>query len=285
MQSSGVKGIFAMLVAVALFAFMDAMMKHLVGHYPPMQVACLRGLASLPFVVVPILARGRVSRLVPVRWPLHLLRGALGVLMLWGFVYSVRELSLADSYAIFLCAPLLVTALSVPLLGEQVDARRWVAIAVGLGGVLLMLRPSAGSWLTLGGLAALMSAACYSLSAISVRVLTRTDTTESMVFWVMALLGAGAGMLAVPDWVGVEAAHWPWIAGIGLVGAVAQHYITEAFRHAPASVVVPFEYTALLWGMALDFTFWRVLPGALTLLGGGVVVAAGMYLIARERRS
>jgi drug/metabolite transporter (DMT)-like permease len=273
-----------MLVAVALFAFMDAMLKHLVGHYPPMQVACLRGLASLPFVLVPVLLRGNAARLVPVRWSLHLFRGVLGILMLWGFVYSVRELSLVDSYSIFMCAPLLVAALSVPLLGERVDARRWIAIAVGLGGVLMMLRPSAGSWLTLGGLAALLSAACYSLSAISVRVLTRTDTTESMVFWVMALLGAGAGLLAAPDWVAVQATHWPWIAAVGLTGAAAQHYITEAFRHAPASVVVPFEYTALLWGMTLDLTIWGVLPGALTLAGGGIVVGAGLYLIWRERQ-
>jgi drug/metabolite transporter (DMT)-like permease len=263
---------------------MDAMMKHLVGHYPPMQVASMRGFASLPFVLLPVVLRGNYRRLAPVRWSLHLLRGVLGVIMLWGFVYSVSELSLADSYSIFLCAPLVVTALSVPLLGERVDGRRWLAIGVGLAGVLVMLRPSAGQWITLGGLAALVSATCYSLSAISVRVLTRTDTTESMVFWVMLLLALGAGALAAPSWVAVEAAHVPWLVAIGVVGAGGQHFITEAFRHAPASVVVPFEYTALLWGVALDFLVWQVLPGAVTLAGGTVVIGAGLYLIARERR-
>ena len=284
MQSTAMRGIVAMLFAVALFAFMDAMMKHLVGHYPPMQVASMRGFASLPFVLLPIVLRGTYGRLVPVRWPLHLLRGVLGVIMLWTFVYSVRELSLANTYSIFLCAPLVVTALSVPLLGERVDPRRWAAIGVGLAGVLVMLRPSAGHWVTLGGLAALSSAICYSLSVISVRVLTRTDTTESMVFWVMLALALGAGALAVPSWEAVRVEHWPWLAGIGLIGAAGQHYITEAFRHAPASVVVPFEYTALLWGVALDFAVWRMLPGMLTLAGGGIVVAAGLYLVARERR-
>ena len=277
------RGIAAMLLAVALFAFMDAMMKHLVAHYPPMQVASMRGFASLPFVLLPIVLRGTYRRLVPVRWSLHLLRGVLGVIMLWTFVYSVRELSLADTYSIFLCAPLVVTALSVPLLGERVDSRRWMAIGVGLAGVLVMLRPSAGHWVTLGGLAALLSATCYSLSVISVRVLTRTDTTESMVFWVMLALALGAGALAVPSWEAVRIEHWPWLAGIGMIGAAGQHYITEAFRHAPASVVVPFEYTALLWGVALDLAVWGVLPGMLTLAGGGIVVAAGLYLVARER--
>jgi drug/metabolite transporter (DMT)-like permease len=264
---------------------MDAMMKHLVGHYPPMQVASLRGFASLPFVLLPVLLRGTARRLVPQRWSLHVLRGVLGVVMLWGFVYAVRDLSLADAYSIFLCAPLLVTALSVPLLGERVDASRWLAIAIGLAGVLLMLRPAAGRWVTLGGFAALASAVCYSVSAVSVRVLTRTDTTESMVFWVMLSVGFGAGALAAHSWVPVQASHWPWIAGIGLVGAGAQHLITEAFRHAPASVVAPFEYTALLWGVALDVVVWHVLPGAVTLAGGAIVVGAGLYLVERERRT
>jgi drug/metabolite transporter (DMT)-like permease len=279
------RGIVAMLLAVALFSVMDAMMKHLVGHYPPMQVASLRGFASLPFVLLPVLLRGRARRLVPQRWSLHLLRGVLGVVMLWSFVYAVRDLSLADAYSIFLCAPLLVTALSVPLLGERVDASRWLAIAIGLAGVLLMLRPTAGQWATLGGFAALASALCYSVSAVSVRVLTRTDTTESMVFWVMLSVGLGAGVLAANSWVPVQAHHWPWIAGIGLVGAGAQHLITEAFRHAPASVVAPFEYTALLWGVALDVIVWHVLPGAVTLAGGAIVVGAGLYLVERERRT
>jgi len=276
------RGIGAMLLAVALFAFMDAMMKHLVGHYPPMQVASLRGFASLPFVLLPIVLRGNYRRLVPVRWSLHWFRGALGVVMLWAFVYSVRELSLADAYSIFLCAPLVVTALSVPLLGERVDARRWIAIGVGMAGVLVMLRPSAAQWITLGGVAALAAAICYSLSVISVRILTRTDTTESMVFWVMAMLAVGAGVLAVPAWVPVQPEHVPWLVGIGFVGAGGQHFITEAFRHAPASVVVPFEYTALLWGVALDFAIWSVLPGMVTLAGGAVVIAAGLYLARRE---
>jgi drug/metabolite transporter (DMT)-like permease len=284
-ESTAMRGIAAMLLAVALFAFMDAMMKHLVGHYPPMQVASLRGFASLPFVLLPVLLRGAGRRLVPVRWTLHLLRGVLGVVMLWSFVYSVRELSLADAYSIFLCAPLLVTALSVPLLGERVDARRWLAIAVGLAGVLLMLRPTAGRWVTLGGLAALTSALCYSVSAVTVRALTRTDSTESMVFWVMLAVGLGAGALAANSWEPVQANHWPWIVGIGLVGAGGQHFITEAFRHAPASVVAPFEYTALLWGVALDVVVWHVFPGTVTFAGGAIVVGAGLYLIERERRT
>jgi drug/metabolite transporter (DMT)-like permease len=240
--------------------------------------------ASLPFVLLPVVVRGRIRRLKPVNVRLHLLRGLLSVLMLGSFIYAVRESSLATTYSIFMCAPLVVAALSVPLLREKVSRAQWVAIAVGLGGVLLMIAPrGGGEWVSVGALAAVVAVATYSLAAVSIRFLSRTDTTESMVFWFSVLLSLGAGLLAIPGWVPLLAAHWPLILGIGLTGAIGQHFITEAFRRAPAAVVVPFEYTALLWGVVLDLAIWGVLPGSVTLAGGAIVVAAGLYLMARER--
>jgi drug/metabolite transporter (DMT)-like permease len=271
-----------MLLAVALFSVMDAQLKLLAGHYAPLQVSCLRGLTSLPVVLLPVLLRGRLARLRMVNVRLHLLRGALSVLMLGSFVFAVRESSLATTYSIFMCAPLMVAALSVPLLGEKVARVQWGAICVGLAGVLLMLRPGAGNWVSVGSLAAVIAALTYSLAVISLRILSRTDTTESMVFWFTALLSVGAGLLAIPGWKPIQFAHWPLLAGIGLFGALGQHFITEAFRNAPVAVVTPLEYTALVWGVLLDLAVWRVLPGAITLLGGAIVIGAGLYVIRRE---
>jgi drug/metabolite transporter (DMT)-like permease len=278
------RGILAMLLAVALFAVMDAQLKLLAGHYGPMQVAFLRGVTSLPFVLLPVLARGRIARLRPVNVRLHLLRGVLSVLMLGSFIFAVRESSLATTYSIFMFAPLLVAAISVPLLGERVAGGQWAAIAVGLGGVLLMIAPRGeAGWVSLGALAALVAVVTYALSAVSIRLLSRTDTTESMVLWFTVLLSAGAGLLAIPGWVPLVAGHWPLFVGIGVAGATGQHFITEAFRRAPAAVVAPFEYTALLWGVVLDLLVWGVLPGAVTLAGGAIVIGAGLYLLQRER--
>lgn len=279
------RGIVAMLVAIAFFAVMDAQLKLLAGHYGPMQVAFLRGVTSLPFVLLPVLLRGRLARLKPVNVRLHLARGALSVLMLGSFIFAVRESSLATTYSIFMCAPLVVAALSAPMLGERVAGAQWGAISAGLAGVLLMIAPrGGGEWVSLGALAAVVAVATYSLSVVTLRLLSRTDTTESMVFWFSVLLSAGAGLLAMPAWVPLDLDHWPLFVGVGVTGALGQHFITEAFRHAPAAVVVPFEYTALLWGVALDFVIWRVLPGAVTLAGGAIVIGAGLYLLARERR-
>jgi len=276
------RGILAMLAAVAFFSLMDAQLKLLAAHYPPLQVSFLRGATSLPFVLLPILLRGRLARLRPVNVRLHLLRGVLSVVMLGSFVFAVRESSLATTYSIFMCAPLVVAALSAQMLGERVTRLQWTAIGVGLAGVLLMLRPEGAQWISVGSVAAVVAALCYSLAVITLRVLARTDTTESMVFSFTFLLAVGAGLLSIPGWTPVFWAHWPLLVGIGLLGSLGQHFITEAFRNAPASVVTPFEYTALLWGVLLDLVVWGVLPGAVTLVGGAIVIGAGLFLIRRE---
>jgi len=272
-----------MLAAVAFFSFMDGVLKVFAGAYPPMQVGAMRGAASLPFALLPVLVRGRWSDLRPTRWGMHLLRGVFAVIMLGGFVYALRVLSLADTYAIFFVAPLMVTALSVPVLGEQVGWRRWLAIGVGFLGVMVMLRPGGAGLTPIGALAAIGAAAAYAGTVVSTRVMTRTDTNTSMVVWYLVLLTLFAGLLAAPGWVSVRAEHWAWLAALGFFGFLGQHFITEAFRRAPPPVVAPFEYTAILWGVAIDWAFWDTLPHARVYFGGGIVVGAGLYLIWRER--
>jgi drug/metabolite transporter (DMT)-like permease len=276
------KAIILMLAAVAAFAGMDTLLKILSQHYPPMEVVTLRGAASMPFMLLPLLVIGRLSALKPVRIGMHFLRGVLMLFVLGAFVYAVRVLSLADAYAIFLAAPLIVTALSVPLLGEHVGWRRWVAICVGLIGVITMLKPSAASLVSLGAVAALLSATGYAFNAIALRIITRTDTTASVVFWMIGFMTVIAACVAAPQWVEIRSADWILLAAIGLFSSIAQHLLTEAFRNAPPSVVAPFEYTALLWGIGIDRVVWGVFPSSRVYIGGGIVIASGLYLIWRE---
>jgi drug/metabolite transporter (DMT)-like permease len=272
-----------MLAAVGVLSLMDAAMKWLSPHYPPLQVAAMRGAASFPLVVIWLALRGGLRQVVAVRWALQLARGAMSVVMLTCFVFAVRALPLADAYSIFFVSPLLITALSVPLLGERVDSRRWAAIAVGLLGVLVVLRPTGAGTLTLAGVAALAAAGCYSLSAIAVRVLGRTDSTESMMFWFTGIVALGARALAAPRWVALRPEHWPLIAAVAVTGAFGQYAVTEAFRRGEVSVVAPFEYTAIGWGIGLDWALWSSRPQARMLAGAAIVIAAGLYLLHRER--
>jgi drug/metabolite transporter (DMT)-like permease len=281
--SRRVRAMLTMLVAVGVFALMDAGLKQLSAHYPPFQVAALRGASSLPLVLAWALATTGVQPLLRVRWSLHLLRGVIGVAMMAAFVYAIHRLPLSTAYSIFFIAPLLITALSVPFLGERVGPRRWIAIAIGLVGVLVLLRPTGAGLLSLASLAVLLAALMYAISAITVRVLARTDSTEAMMVWLMAMMAVGAGVLAIPGWVPLRADDAWLILGVGVAGGLGQYAITEAFRMGEASLIAPLEYTALVWGVLLDATLWGVLPDAVTWIGAAIIIASGLYLLRRER--
>jgi drug/metabolite transporter (DMT)-like permease len=272
-----------MIVAVATFSGMDTLLKLLAAHYPPLEVAVLRGACSLPFMLVPVAVSGRWRSLRPRRLGMHVLRAGLMVIVLVGFIQAVRVLSLANAYAVFLSAPLLVTALSAPLLREPAGGANWIAILVGLAGVLIMLRPDVSGLTSLGALAAFVAALAYALSVIAVRALTRTDSTSNVVLWTIGLMTLFAWVLAAPGWVPLQAAHWPWLVLLGLLAAIAQYLLTEAFRSAPPPVVAPFEYTALVWGILIDRVLWHVLPSLRVCIGGSVVIASGLYVFWHER--
>ncbi|HEY0661834.1 MAG TPA: DMT family transporter [Lysobacter sp.] len=283
LQGRPLRAVLAMLAAVVFFCLMDAGLKQLTTHYPSLQVAALRGAASLPFVLVWALATTGVAPLLRVRWSLHLLRGVLGIAMMFGFVYALRSLPLSTAYSIFFVAPLMITALSVPFLGEKVGPRRWTAIGIGLIGVLVVLRPTGEGVLSLAGLAVLLAAFGYAVGAITVRVLARTDSTQAMMVWLLVFMALGAGALAAPDWVPIRLSDGWLILGIGIAGALGQYAITEAFRLGEASMIAPLEYTALVWGVLLDATLWGVLPDSITWVGAAIIVASGLYLLRRER--
>ncbi|MCL7715287.1 DMT family transporter [Stenotrophomonas mori] len=272
-----------MLSAVAFFSLMDAGMKLLSAGYPILQVTMLRGAASLPFVLVWVLATAGPRSLVPVRWGLHLLRGALGMTMIGCFVFALRDLPLSTAYSIYFVAPLLVAALSVPLLGERVGPRRWVAIGVGLLGVIVVLRPGVDGFISIPGLMVLVAATAYAIAAITVSLLTRTDSSQSMVVWFLVIMAIGAGLLAIPGWVPLQVAHVPLIAGMGLTGALGQIALTRAFQLGEASMIAPLEYSGLVWVIGWDLLLWGVLPDRATWIGAAIIVASGLYLLHRER--
>jgi drug/metabolite transporter (DMT)-like permease len=278
------RGIAAMIGAVFCFSLMDASLKQLTLTYTVAQVGFFRGAAALPLVLAITAVRGEWSLLIPARPWLHVLRGLMTVVTLYAFVYSVSVLSMAEAYSIFLVAPLIVTALSVPLLREQVGWRRWVAIGVGLVGALIMLRPSGAGLMTMGAAAALISAFTYALGAILIRVASKTDSASATVFWTLLILTIVSGLMSVHEWVDFRAEHWTIIVVIAITGTAGQILLTHAFRSCAAGVIAPFEYTALVWGVALDWFVWHVLPHDRILLGASVVVGSGLYVIYRENQ-
>lgn len=285
--NTNLRSIVAMLLAVGCFALMDAVLKALSARYPVLQIASLRGLTALPLVLLYIGWRRRWHSLWPVRWPLHLLRGLLGIIMLALFTRGVRELPLSAAYTIFFVSPLLITILSIPVLGERVPKAHWWAIAAGFVGVLIALQPGGTSLqagMSWGGLAVLGAALCYAVAAVSGRLVSRTDSSESMILSLMLMMAVGAGVLAAPQWVPIQAADAGLLLALAITGFCGQLAITEAFRHGQASVVAPFEYTALAWGVGLDWLIWHSLPASHTWIGAAIVVASGVYIVRHEQR-
>jgi len=272
-----------MIAAVASFSLMDAGMKLLSAHYPPLQVTLLRGAASLPFVLAWVLATAGPRSIVPVRWGLRLLRGVLGMAMIGCFVFALKRMPLSTAYTIYFVAPLLVAALSVPLLGEHVGPRRWTAIAIGLVGVIVVLRPGTDGLVSFPGLMVLLAATAYAVAAVTVSLLTRTDTPQSMVVWFLLIMAVGAGVAAIPGWVPLRLEHAWLILGMGLAGALGQIALTAAFMRGDASMIAPLEYTGLVWVIGWDWLLWRTLPDAWTWAGAAIIVASGLYLLRRER--
>jgi drug/metabolite transporter (DMT)-like permease len=282
-RESRLRGVMLMIVAVGAFSVMDALMKHLAASYAPMQVAFLRGASSLPFVFLSYAVTGRLAELRPRSVPMHLARAALSILMLWCFIWALARMSLANTYSITLSAPLLVVPLAALFLREKVDGHVWAAILAGLAGVLVILKPTVSGFVSLAGLAALAAALCWAIVVVMLRVMAATETTASMVFWFLLLTAFGAGALAARGWVAIDARDWMWIAMLGLSGWAGQHLITEAFRLAPASTVAPFEYMSIVWGACIDWVVWQAVPGSRMFAGAAIVVAAGLYLMHRER--
>jgi drug/metabolite transporter (DMT)-like permease len=278
------RGIVYMLIAVAVLSVLDVLLKMLSARYPAMEVAALRGAASVPFVIITLQLEGRLGLIKPRRWMLHLVRAVLGVAMMSSFVYALHGGSLSNIYTLFMVAPLLVTALAVPFLKERVTLDGWIAVSVGLLGAVCVLRPSGQGVTLIVAAAAFGSAFCYAVLYVLGRYMVKSESPESMLLWYLVLLAVFCGALSWSYWQPIQRSDWLLVAALGLSGAVGQLFFTRALVFAPASVVVPFDYTALLWGALFDWLIWSVTEPAATLIGALLIVSSGVYVMLRAHR-
>jgi drug/metabolite transporter (DMT)-like permease len=274
-----------MLLGVFMLSTMDVGLKMLVANYGSMQVVFFRCAFSMPLFLVWMLASDR--SLFRTAYPGgQLLRGVLGLIMLYSVGECFRELQLADAYAIFFAAPLLITLLSGPMLGEPAGMMRILAALIGFVGVLIVLQPSTSGWVSYGGLMGLVAMVFYSLTAILLRRIGGRDRTMTIAFWFILLVGIGSGLSALPNWQPINFPRdWPWLMLIGVTGALGQILLTAAFRRASVAVVAPFDYVHMVWAVLYGFWFWSYLPDSRTWIGSAVVIASGLYVLYREHRA
>ncbi len=274
-------GIGWILVAIFCFGVMDSLIKWLSAAYGTWQIIFFRALFALLPIAVLLARDGGVRALRTDRLLSHVLRALVGTVAIFCFFYSFANLPLADVYAISFAAPLIVTALSVPLLKEAVGWRRWTAVLVGFAGVLVMLRPGAGV-ISVAALVCLTGTVFYALTMIFVRHLSRTETNAAIVFYYMVTLTLVGAVAMIPDWRTPGPVDFALLAAIGIIGGIAQLSLTQAFRLAPPSLLAPFEYTGMIWAVSFGYLFFGEVPDEAIWIGVAIVIASGLYIIHRE---
>lgn len=282
-EQQSLKAISLMLGSVFFMSTMDVAFKILVEDFHSLQVAFFRCAMTFPLFVGWIVLRD--PSLLRTHYPGgHLLRGALGILMLFAVGECFRELHLADAYTLFFAAPLLMTLLSGPVLAEPAGKVRIGAALIGFIGIVVVLQPSPGGMVGYGAVMGLVGMAAYTFVALLLRRLGDRDQTVTIAFWFVTICGIGSGLLAIPHWNPVEPQHWKWMLLLGVCGAFGQVMLTAAFRRAAVAVVAPFDYAHMLFAVIYGLAFWGYLPDARTWTGAGIIVLSGLFIIYREHR-
>lgn len=281
-QETSGKAIALLLTGVAGGLGLDLCAKEILRSYSLEQFVFLRSLIAV--IIFLALARrfGGAGSLVTKRWGWHLLRSLFAVGAMFGFFYGLSRMPLVDALTLGFTAPLMVTALSVPLLGEQVGWRRWIAVTVGFIGVLIILRPGAQT-VTIAHLTILFAALCYACLAITARKLADTETSYSMtIYVVVGPLLISLSLLASSGWQGPDTTGWVLFATAGLCSVIAWIGIVGGYRRASPAMLAPFEYTALVGGAIAGYLFWDEVPDRWVVVGATIIIASGLFVVYRE---
>jgi drug/metabolite transporter (DMT)-like permease len=271
--------------AATCFGFMAAMIKlgSEAGVSLP-ELAFYRFALGLPPLIAWIVLTGDYGAWRTRRPLAHLTRGAIGLSTMVVAFAALTFLPLAEAATIGFVAPLFSVMLSALILGEPVGRYRWSAVAIGFVGVLIVMQPS-GSHLPAVGLGlALLSALGVAAVTITIRQIGRTESTPTTVLWFTCFSIVVLGLLMPFFAQGHDGRTWAILAALGLFGGMGQLFLTSALRFAPVSVVVPFDYTQLLWAVLLGWAFWDTHPAATTWIGAAVIVASGLYTVYREHK-
>ena len=289
------RGIGLKVVSVVVFIAMASLIKAVGERVPPGEVVFFRSFFALPVILVWLTLRREMPAGLRTQNPLgHLWRGFAGTMAMGLGFAGLALLPLPEVTAIGYAAPLLTVVFAAMFLGEQVRAFRLIAVVVGLAGVLIVLSPRLGAFgsesdaegvrATLGAIVVLGGAVFNALAQVFVRKLVATERTSTIVFY-FSLTASGLALLTLPfGWVVPAAGDAALLILAGLLGGVGQIFLTASYREADASVVAPFEYVSILFALAIGFAVFDEVPTPTMLAGAGIVIAAGIAIIWRERQ-
>ena len=287
-------GILLKVLSALAFTLMSAGLKAVSADYPTGELVFFRSAFALLPLLLWLGVQGDLINAVRTRdIQGHVLRGLIGSCGMFSGFVALSYLPLHDAIAIGYAAPLIVVVLAALVLRETVRAYRWSAVAVGFAGVLVMLSPhldaaprAGGADLAagIGALVALFGAFCSAGATIQVRRLTQTEKTGAIVFYFSLLTTALGLVTVVLGWRMPPVGDFMLLVAIGVLGGIGQILLTQSYRYADASIIAPFEYTTMIWALLFGWFVFGELPTAAVLVGAGIVAAAGLFVLFRERQ-
>jgi len=279
--TGGQRGILWMLFAMLLFVSMDAIAKHLMQSYPTQQVMWARfigHLGALALFLGPRLPRYAKAN----RIGLQLIRAALLTATTFCFFTALRTIPLANNSAIMFLAPILVTILAWPLLGERVGPRRWAGVLIGFAGAMIIVRPGAGV-MEVGALFALAAAFFFAFYQIATRVLSRHDHPLTTILYTPVIGAIVTSGVVWIDWQTPGIVDGVLMAVVGMLGGIGHFAMIKAFQNADAPTITPFGYTSLIWATLFGLALFGDFPDLYTILGALLICGSGLYIFHREQ--
>ena len=276
-------GILLIVATVCLFPISDSIAKLLTADLAIVQIVWGKLFFHTIIVAPLLLARGGVALLRSRHLPLQIGRSLLLLFSMLIFVTALAFVPLAQAIAVLYVSPIFVTALSVPLLGERVGIHRWIAVAIGFTGAMIVLRPGFGvmHWASMLLLVAALASALFQ---ISTRRLTAIDPPMTTLFFTSFAGTSLASLLVIPWWVSLSVGQWALLAAAGAVSALASYLMIRAFEHAAASVLAPIGYVEILTASIAGFLVFSDIPDRWTVAGAMVIAASGLYIARRESK-
>jgi S-adenosylmethionine uptake transporter len=275
------KGALLALLAFAIYATHDVVIKFLGSDYTSFQIIFFSGLLGFPLITIMLMSDRADGNLIPRHPWWSLIRALTAVSTGAAGFYAFSVLPLAQTYAILFAMPLLITLLAIPMLGEKVGIRRGLAVLVGLCGVLVVLRPGAAD-LSMGHLAALGAAVTGSINSLIVRKIGHAERSAVLMLYPMMASFFITGAMMPFVYVPMPIEHLLMMGVIAGLGFIAALLIIAAYRAAPAVIVAPMQYSQIIWAAVYGASFFHERPDAWTIVGTAIIVASGIYIVLRE---
>ncbi len=281
LKPSNLKGVTFALAGFAVFATHDGIIKFLGGHYAPFQILFFSVLLSFPLATLMLMSDNAPGTLRPVHPWWVSLRTVAAMLTGVSAFYAFSVLPLAQVYAFIFAAPLLITVLSIPILGEKVGLHRWAAVILGLTGVLIVLRPGTEP-LTLGHIAGLGAATGTAFSSVVTRKIGAEERSAVMMLYPMTANVIVMGAILPFVYQPMPIAHIGLLAVVSLFGFTGALALIAAYRSGDAAIIAPMQYSQIIWAALIGAIVFGETPDRFTWIGAGVIVLAGVYVVLRE---